>query len=100
MLARMDVTPDLVRHVARLARLALTDAEVASMAPQLARILAHVGAIADVDVSGHDPAAVDAVATATLRDDVPAPSLERRAVIANAPAHDQVFFLVPKVLED
>jgi aspartyl-tRNA(Asn)/glutamyl-tRNA(Gln) amidotransferase subunit C len=95
----MEVTEPLVRDVARLARLELSDAEVAAMVPTLARILHHVEAVAKVDVSGFDHAGADPVAFDTLRDDVPAPGLDRRAALANAPAHDQVFFLVPKVLE-
>ena len=96
----MEVNDALVRHVARLARLELTDAEVAAMAPQLSRILAHVEAVKDVDTSGRDAAAVDAVAQASLRDDRPVDGLSRGEALRNAPAHDEVFFLVPKVLED
>jgi aspartyl-tRNA(Asn)/glutamyl-tRNA(Gln) amidotransferase subunit C len=95
----MEVTEALVRDVARLARLELTDAEVAAMVPTLARILHHVEAISKVDVAGVDPAGAVPVGFDALRDDVPAPGLDRRAALANAPAHDQVFFLVPKVLE-
>ena len=94
----MDVTEALVRHVARLARLDLTDAEVAATVPQLARILAHVESVASLDVAGADPAAIPPVPVGALRPDVEAPGLERRDVLANAPEHDQVFFLVPRVL--
>jgi aspartyl-tRNA(Asn)/glutamyl-tRNA(Gln) amidotransferase subunit C len=96
----MQVTDALVRHVARLARVELTDAEVSAMAPQLARILGHVEAVANVDIAGHDPAAIDAIPTSALRGDDPVAGLDRREALRNAPAHDQVFFLVPKVLED
>src|SRR2546427_481502 len=53
----MDVTPDLVRHVASLARLDLTDAEVAAMVGDLSRILHHVEAVNRVDVSQAEAAA-------------------------------------------
>lgn len=99
----MDVTEPLVRHIARLARLELSDAEVAAMVPQLGRILAHVEAVATVDVGGHDPAALAPVPSSTLRDDVEVPGLDRaRDVMRNAPEKDTmgVFLLVPKVLED
>jgi len=96
----MDVTEALVRHVARLARLELTDAEVAQTVPQLARILAHVASVASLDVAVADPAAIPPVPVSALRPDVVAPGLERRDVLANAPEHDQVFFLVPRVLGD
>ena len=99
----MWVTDALVRQVAKLARIELSDAEVAAMVPQLGRILAHVEAVSSIDVGGHDPAAIDPVPSATLRPDVEAESLDRaRDVMGNAPARDTlgVFFLVPKVLED
>ena len=96
----MHVTETLVRHVARLARIELSDGEVAAMVPQLDRILGHVEAVANVDVADADPASADAVPSAALRPDVAVPSLERRVVLRNAPATDQVFFLAPKVLED
>jgi aspartyl-tRNA(Asn)/glutamyl-tRNA(Gln) amidotransferase subunit C len=99
----MHVTDALVRHVARLARIDLSDAEVAATVPQLARILAHVEAVGTIDVAGHDPAALDPVASSTLRPDTPTPCLDRAAdVMRNAPERDAmgVFFLVPKVLED
>ena len=96
----MEVTDALVRHVAKLARVDLTDAEVAAMGPQLTRILTHVESVATVDIAGHDPAGAPPISQSALRDDAPAPGLDRREVLKNAPAHDQVFFLVPKVLED
>jgi len=94
----MEVNAALVRQVARLARLDLSEAEVAAMAPQLARILAHVESVATVDVAGHDPAGIPAVGADALRADVPAPGLTREEALRNAPAHDEVFFLVPRVL--
>jgi aspartyl-tRNA(Asn)/glutamyl-tRNA(Gln) amidotransferase subunit C len=95
----MDVTEDLVRHVARLARIALTDEEVPAMARELARILDHVAAVQGVAVEGgEETAAVPPVPTAALRDDVVRPGLDRKEVLANAPDHDDVFLAVPRVL--
>ena len=96
----MDVNPALVRQVARLARLDLSEAEVAAMAPQLARILTHVEAVATVDVTGHDPAGIPPVGADTLRGDAPAPCLTRDEALRNAPAQDGIFFLAPKVLAE
>jgi aspartyl-tRNA(Asn)/glutamyl-tRNA(Gln) amidotransferase subunit C len=92
------VTEALVRHVAGLARLALTDAEVASMTKELGRILGHVEAVSRIDVAGVDPAAAPGVAYGALREDEPQPGLSREDALKNAPAQDGVFFLVPKVL--
>ena len=94
----MEVTEALVRHVARLARIELSDAEVLAMVPQLARILAHVEAVSAADAGGARPAATDALPLAELRPDEPSPCLTREEALANAPEDDQVFFLVPRVL--
>jgi aspartyl-tRNA(Asn)/glutamyl-tRNA(Gln) amidotransferase subunit C len=95
----MELTEALVRHVARLARIELTDAEVAAMLPQLARILHHVEAVAEVDAApAAEGAAVPPVPSSSLRADAPAEGIDRRDALRNAPAHDEVFFLVPRVL--
>lgn len=97
----MDVTEDLVRRTASLARLALSDAEVARAVKDLARILHHVESLADagVEVSASPAGAAGAVPSASLRPDVAQPCVRRADALANAPAHDEVFFLVPKVLD-
>jgi aspartyl-tRNA(Asn)/glutamyl-tRNA(Gln) amidotransferase subunit C len=95
----MDVTEDLVRHVARLARVALTDEEVPRMARELARILDHVAAVQRVEVpASAETAAVPPLPSAALREDATAPSLPRDRVLGNAPDHDDVFLTVPRVL--
>lgn len=96
----MDVTEDLVRKTAALARLALSSAEVTRAAIDLRRILAHVDALADAGVdAGPVVGAAAAVPAAHLRDDAPRPCLTREQALSNAPSTDDVFFLVPKVLE-
>jgi aspartyl-tRNA(Asn)/glutamyl-tRNA(Gln) amidotransferase subunit C len=95
----MEVTESLVRHVARLARIALTDDEAASMTRELARILDHVAAVQRVEVAaGAETAAVPAVGAHALRPDVSRPGLDRAQVLENAPGHDDVFLTVPRVL--
>ena len=97
----MDVTPDLVRHVASLARLDLTDAEVTAMVGQLSKILHHVEAVKQVDVSQATAvAAAEAVDLEALRPDVAAPCIDHAKVLGNAPAHDGTFLLVPRVLDE
>lgn len=94
----MDVTEDLVRHVARLARVALTDEEVPRVARDLARILEHVAAVQRVEApEAGETAASPAVSSSALRADETAPSLARDRVLANAPDHDDVFLTVPRV---
>jgi aspartyl-tRNA(Asn)/glutamyl-tRNA(Gln) amidotransferase subunit C len=95
----MDVTEDLVRHVARLAKLELSFDESKALAADLGRILGYVDALAKVDVADVDPGAAHAVPASSLREDVPAPGLSREQALANAPDHDGVFFRVPRVLD-
>lgn len=93
----MDVTDDLVRHVARLARLELGEDEVRALVPQLDEILAMVQAVQEVatddDAATQPPIGIDA-----LREDVPGPTLDRDQIVRNAPAHDGWFLTVPRFL--
>ena len=96
----MALTPDEVRYVAGLARLALDDDEVARLAPQLSAILAYaeqVGAVAadDVAPTGHPyPVA------SPLRPDEARPSLPPEAVLAAAPEADEQRFAVPRIVAE
>jgi aspartyl-tRNA(Asn)/glutamyl-tRNA(Gln) amidotransferase subunit C len=90
-----------VRHVARLARLALSEAEEERFAAQLGHVLEYIERLAAVDVSGVEPLsfAGDAAAGLQLRDDVVGPSLPREQVLAQAPQHDARAFVVPRIIE-
>ena len=92
------VTPDLVRHVARLSRLALDESHVARYASQLQSILGYVAKIGEVDVSDVEPMAHAAPLHNVLRDDDVGPTLPRNEVLRNAPDTDGPFFRVPKVI--
>ncbi len=96
----MDVTEDLVRHVAQLARLDLTEEEVRSMQPQLARIFEHVEGLQSLDVGDADPATLAPIDLEALRDDVEGPTLTTREVMGNAPDHDGFFIVVPRFFDD
>ncbi len=96
----MDVTEDLVRHVAHLARLELTDEEVKEMQPQLAAILKHVEQVQEIDCGDADPSTQAAIAFESLRADETGPTLDRRSITQNAPEHDGSFLVVPRVLDE
>ena len=89
-----------VRYVANLARLELTDDEVATFQPQLEAILGHVEALSKLDVSGIEPGAHAATVFGKMRDDVPHSSLTPEAVLQNAPDQAQGQIRVPKVVTD
>ena len=95
---RQKISLDQVRHVAKLARLALDEEELRKLAPQLESILEYVAKIAEVDVSGVEPMAHVLPLKNVLRDDVAKPGLPLEEVLKNAPATDGPFFKVPKVI--
>ena len=93
-----SVTPDLVRHVAKLSRLALDEAHVEKYAGQLESILGYVDKIKQADVADVEPMAHAAPLHNVLRDDAAGPALPRAQVLQNAPDTDGPFFKVPKVI--
>ena len=91
-----------VRHVARLARLALSAGEEERFATQLQNVLGYIERLQQVDVSGVEPLSFAGDASEgelALREDVPKPCLPREKVLAQAPQADERAFLVPRILE-
>lgn len=88
-----------VEHVARLARLALSDEEIERFAEQLDRILEYCALLDAQPIEGVPPTSHVIPITNVLRDDVVTPSLSREEVLGQAPAHEAGFFRVPRVLE-
>ena len=92
------ITLDDARHVAKLARLALTEEQLVKLTPQLESILEYVAKISQVDVSGVEPMAHAVPLANVLRDDVVQKPLEVEQVLQNAPDRDGAFFKVPKII--
>ena len=86
---------DQVLHVARLARLRLTDEEVERMGRELSVILEHVENIGKLDLDGVEPTAHVVKLENVLREDEPRPSLERERALEQAPGSDGAGFGVP-----
>ena len=84
-----------VRHVARLARLELSDEEVERMASELAGVLDHIAHIGELDLEGVPPTSHVVDVPAPLRPDQPEPCLPREAVLASAPEPVRGGFGVP-----
>lgn len=95
MISRSDV-----EHVARLARLGLTDDEIDRMQGQLNRILEAIGQLQSVDTSAVGPTAQVIALENVMRDDVPRPPMTRDAALANAPLREGAHLRVPVVLEE
>ena len=89
---------DDVAHVARLARLALTDEELERYTVQLAAVLDHAADVEALDTSGVPPTAHPLDLVNVLRDDVVRPSLDRDEVLAMAPEAEDGRFRVPRIL--
>jgi aspartyl-tRNA(Asn)/glutamyl-tRNA(Gln) amidotransferase subunit C len=84
-----------VLHVARLARLSLTEEEVERMATDLSAILDHIEAISQLDLSDVPPTSHVVEVSNALRPDEPRPSLSRDAALASAPVVAADGFEVP-----
>lgn len=92
------ITRDDVAHVARLARLSVSEEELDLFTGQLAAVLDHADDVAALDTAGVPPTAHPLPLQNVLRDDVPRPSLDRAEVLAVAPAVEADRFRVPPVL--
>jgi len=90
-----EIDEQTVRHVAHLARLALTDEEVARLGGQLNDILAAVAKVSELELGDVEPTSHPLDLVNTWADDEPRPSLPLEDVFANAPAREGDFFLVP-----
>ena len=88
-----------VRHVAKLARLRVDEAEIALYTTQLARVLDYVAQLDELDTTGVAPTAHPLDVTNVLRDDEIRPSVGAASAMANAPDTHEMFFRVPKVLD-
>ncbi|HEX8192381.1 MAG TPA: Asp-tRNA(Asn)/Glu-tRNA(Gln) amidotransferase subunit GatC [Allosphingosinicella sp.] len=95
----MSVDAATVRHIARLARIAVSDAEVEALAPELNNILGWVEQLQEVDVSGVEPMTAVIPNVLRLRADAVTDGGIREDVLANAPVAEHGFFAVPKVIE-
>ena len=95
----MSVNADTVRHVAKLARIAMSDAEIDALVPELNQILGWVDQLAEVDTDGVEPLTAVIEQKLRLRDDVVTDGNVREAVLLNAPDAQHGFFAVPKVIE-
>jgi aspartyl-tRNA(Asn)/glutamyl-tRNA(Gln) amidotransferase subunit C len=92
------ITTAEVAHVARLARLALTETELEEFTGQLAAVLDHAADVEALDTSGVPPTAHPLPLVNVLRDDIPQPGLDREEILAQAPATEDHRFRVPRII--
>ena len=95
----MKITLEEVEHVARLARLALSEEEKEQMRSQLDRILGYIEKLSQLDTSAVEPTSHVIPMTNVFRDDALVPSLPREEALGNAPDRREGFFQVPRIIE-
>ncbi|HET6535264.1 MAG TPA: Asp-tRNA(Asn)/Glu-tRNA(Gln) amidotransferase subunit GatC [Sphingomicrobium sp.] len=95
----MPVSNEQVRHIAKLARIAMSDEEIARLAPELNNILGWVEQLGEVNTDGVEPLTAVIDQKMRLRDDAVTEGNIRDEVLANAPEAQHGFFAVPKVIE-
>ncbi len=94
----MSITRDEVAHLARLARIALPDAELDHLAPQLDQIITAVAQVQEVAAEGIPPTSQATGVTNVFRDDVLVPCLTPGQALDQAPAVELQRFKVPRIL--
>ena len=95
----MSISKDEIEHVARLARLALTEEEQSRMQDELGAVFEHIGKLNELDTSEVEPTYHAVEMSNVMRDDVARPSPPLDEVLKNAPQRQGSFFLVPRILD-
>jgi len=95
----MKISKDDVKHVARLARLRLTEEEKEKFGKQLNQILAYVEKLNELNIENVEPTSHVVPLTNVLRKDEVKPSLSEEEALANAPERKGKYFKVPKIIE-
>ncbi len=89
-----------VAYVARLARIALTPAEIERFGAQLGVLLEHVGALENLPVADVAATAQVIPQSNVMRDDLSVPSLDREVVLESAPQREGSYFRVPRIIAE
>ena len=95
----MPLTPDEVKHIARLARVGLSDDDIALFQVQLSEILDYFQRLREVDTEGLPPTAHTLAMQNVMRADETRPSFDKEEVLANAPQREDDLFRVRAILE-
>ena len=94
------ITRKEVEHVARLARLELEEEEKELMTAQLDSILGYIDKLNELDTTHVEPTTTVIPMVSVMREDVVRPSLSQDEALANAPDREDVYFRVPRIIED
>ena len=94
----MAITESDVRHVAMLARLALTDDQVVTLTAELGAVLGHIDELQRLDLAGVAPTEHPLAITNSMREDEVKPCLPRELALLNAPESDGTAFVIPAIV--
>ena len=94
------ISRDYVVHVARLARLALSAAELEKMREQLNAILGYIDKLKELDITNVEPTSHAVLLVNVMREDEVVPGLPQDEMLANAPDRAGALFRVPRIIED
>lgn len=94
----MSISEEQVRHVALLARLALSDEQIASVGGDLNSILGHIDSIQQLKLEGVEPTAHPLDVVNATREDCIRPGLSREDALLNAPQTDGTAFVIPQIV--
>jgi aspartyl-tRNA(Asn)/glutamyl-tRNA(Gln) amidotransferase subunit C len=95
----LPLTPEEVRHIARLARVGLSEEDVTRFQDQLSQILDYFQRLQEVETENVPPTAHTLAMHNVMRDDEPRPSFDKEDILANAPQREEDHFRVRAVLE-
>jgi aspartyl-tRNA(Asn)/glutamyl-tRNA(Gln) amidotransferase subunit C len=99
-MAESRISREDVQHVARLARLELSEVELERMRVELSNILAFMDTLRSLDTSGVEPTSHAVPLRNVMREDEPRPSFPLDEMLANAPERAGDFFRVPRIIEE
>ncbi len=94
----IEVTDDLVCHIARLSRIAISQDDLKELVSHFERILAFVGELQSLDTRDVEPSMFSVESTNVDREDIVCASLGRTESLANAPESNGTFFVVPRIV--
>ena len=100
MVAALPLSPEDVQHIATLARVGLSEDDVARFGEQLSQILEYFQRLGEVNTDDVPPTPYPLPLHNVMRDDASRPSYDREDVLANAPEREDDFFRVEAVLEE
>ena len=95
----MEVTEQMIQHLANLSRLSFTEEETKSFKDDLQGMIAFVEKLQEVDTTGVEPVQHMGDAVNILREDELKGSISRADALLNSPVKDEAFFKVPKVIK-